>query len=149
MDEGPLHRGDDRKRSSTPPVPILSEVQGVQNERLQRLTPASVKTRTDRFALMHHESRYVTRLSKRLRLSQDESEALRSWHMAGRYERLGIRQSSGPVHGVGRLARRRSKVARLGHRVWYSNLVTIGLPSWLSNRRVDLRALQFRLTIQR
>ncbi len=39
--------------------------------------------------------------------------------------------------------------SRLGHRIWYTNPVTIGLPSWLSNRRVDLRALHFRLTIQR
>ncbi len=149
MDGGPLYRDGDRKRSSTPPVPIPPGVQAVLKERLERLSTGSARTRTDRFALMHNESRYVTRLSKRLRLSQDESRPRRSWHMAGLYEGLGIRQSSGPVHGVGRLARRRSKVARLGHRVWYSNLVTIGLPSWLSNRRVDLRALHFRLTIQR
>lgn len=139
---------DDGQERSNPLGPVPPDVEAELRARWECLPSTAVNSITDYLAVSRNESRFVRRVGCRLGLSPHEIEALARWHSEAVTERLPtVRPTNDSYRVLWMTLHRspRSKIARLLVPVW-SNPVTIGLPSWLSNRRVEMRALKLRLT---
>jgi hypothetical protein len=129
------------------PIALSPNVTAELQARIIQLPVQEIKTMTDYFAVIDNESRFVHQIGRRLDLKRDDIEKLDLWLVRIVVARLrNVRPESPPfvIPWVVRQRHHRSAVVQLLSPLW-SNPVTIGLPSWMSNRRVSLRAMELRL----
>lgn len=117
--------------------------------RAERLSGRPLKSMTSYMAVSLNEQRHAQRIGRRLGLRDDEREALVLWHLGNvlfhtRASRPSSAQSD-MTHGVTVKRLSQTRTARLLHSVRRSPAVS-WLPSFTSNRIVELRAMYLRIT---
>ncbi|MGD0440777.1 MAG: hypothetical protein ABSB52_09145 [Acidimicrobiales bacterium] len=122
-------------------------VEAIVRARLANLPLDAVKTTVDRLAVASNESRFVRRLSGRVGLKPELVSALGAWYVTEVHTALATAVPPGEARTVPwalhhRAAR--SPLVRPLDLLWRNPLV-IGFPSWVNNRKVELRALRLRI----
>ena|ERR1035437_261752 len=117
--------------------------------RAERLSGRPLKSMTKYLAVSLNEQRHAQRIGRQRGLRDDEIEALVLWHLDNVlfHTRASRPPSarSGMTYGVTVRKLPQRRTARLLHSVPRSPAVS-WLPSFISNRRVELSAMYLRLT---
>ena len=116
--------------------------------RAQGLSDRPRKSSTGYLAVIHNEQRHARRVGRRLDLTSDEMESLVQWHLRNvlfhtRASRPS-RESRGMTYGVTVKRLPRTRTGRLLSFVSRSPFAS-WLPSFISNRVVEVRAWYLRL----
>jgi len=106
---------------------------------------------TDYLAVSRDESRFGRRVGRRNGLEPEEIESLSGWHTTCAMARLHPGSDvGGPIRVPWTMlhSHLRPKLMRQMVPFW-NNPVVVRFPSWIRNRKVEMRALQLRLTVRR
>jgi hypothetical protein len=117
------------------------------HQRLERLTNVKSASRIKGFALMRNESRYARQLARQFSLDAETTERIATWHSTNTSNHLKrfLGAPSSPGHTAYVVPRPKSVVKRalrsrpMRHAVGW-------VPSWTSNRAVDIESAWLRLT---
>lgn len=140
---------ENNPEDSNSPTSLTPGVAADLRARAERLSGRPLKSMTKYLAVSLNEQRHAHRIGRRLGLRDDEMEALVLWHSGNVlfHTRASRPPSarSGMTYGVTVWRLPQSRIARLLHSVRRSPAVG-WLPSFTSNRIVELRAMYMRLT---
>jgi hypothetical protein len=112
------------------------------NERLERLMNMRNATRIKVFALMRNENRYARQLARRFSLDAETTERIVKWHSTNTTNQLKRFLSSppSPGHSIASVVPRPKSVVKRTLRTRPLRHAVGWVPSWTSNRAVDIEA---------
>jgi hypothetical protein len=112
------------------------------NQRLERLTDVRKASKVKAFALMRNENRSARQLARRFSLDAETTERIVSWHSTNTNNLLkrflSSRQS--PEHPIAYVVPRPKSVVKRALRTRPMRHAVGWVPSWTSNRAVDIQS---------
>jgi hypothetical protein len=112
------------------------------NQRLERLTEVRKASKVKAFALMRNENRSARQLARRFSLDAETTERIVSWHSTNTNNLLkrflSSRQS--PEHPIAYVVPRPKSVVKRALRTRPMRHAVGWVPSWTSNRAVDIQS---------
>ena len=136
---------------SSPPISLPQAAAADLQVRAEQLSSHPLKSTTDYMAVIYNEQKWTRRIGRWLGLRNDEVEALVRWHLHNVLLHTRAQRTSGApseaTYGVVVRKPLQSRRARILFSV--SRSLFSWLPSFTSNRKVELRAMYLRLTRQR
>jgi hypothetical protein len=133
---------------SNPPIYLPGSAAETLLLRAERLTGRIAKSQTDFFAIFHNEFRASKRLAVFHGLEGTEIDAVMIWHSRNVESKVEYRGRVQRVEEAtpGSFLRRHSRsCVALRLRPVLRNPILNALPSWISNRKVEARAMYLRL----
>jgi hypothetical protein len=112
------------------------------NQRLERLTEVRKASKVKAFALMRNENRSARQLARRFSLDAETTERIVSWHSTNTNNLLKRFLSShqSPEHPIAYVVPRPKSVVKRALRTRPMRHAVGWVPSWTSNRAVDIQS---------
>jgi hypothetical protein len=112
------------------------------NQRLEQLTNVKAASRNKAFALMRNESRYAGQLARRFSLDPETSVRIVRWHATNTHNHLMrfLSTHRSPDHSIGYVVPRPKSVVKRALRTPAMRHAVGWVPSWTSNRAVDIQS---------
>jgi hypothetical protein len=135
--------GDDDR-----PLGVPGHIVFALNQRLERLTEVRKASQVKVFALMRNENRYARQLARRFSLDAEMTERIVSWYSANVNDCLKRFFSShdSPDRGHPYVIPRPKSVVKRAIRTRFMRQAVGRVPSWTSNRAVDIQSAWLWLT---
>jgi hypothetical protein len=129
--------GDDEQ-----PFGVPGHIVFALNQRLEQLMHVRMASRNKVFALVRNENRYARQLARRFSLDAETTERIVSWHSLNTNNHLKRFFSShdSPNHSIAYVVPRPKSVVKRALRTWLMRHAVGWVPSWSSNRAVDLQS---------
>jgi hypothetical protein len=117
------------------------------NQRLERLTNVKSASRTKVFALMRNESLHSRQLARQFSLDAETTERIVTWHSTNTNNHLKrfLGASSSPGRATAYVVPRSKSPVKRALRSRFMRHAVGWVPSWTSNRAVDIMSAWLRL----
>jgi hypothetical protein len=130
------------------PVGVPGHIVYTLQQRLERLTNVMSASRRKNFALMRNESRFARQLARKFSLDAETTERIVTWHSTNTSKHLKrfLRAARSPGHSTSYDVPRPKSVVKRALRSRLMRHAVGWVPSWTSNRAVDIESAWLRLT---
>jgi hypothetical protein len=130
------------------PLGVPGHIVYALHQRLERVTNVTSASRIKGFALMRNESRFARQLARQFSLDAETTERIVTWHSRNTSNHLkrffGV--PSPPGHITAYVVPRPKSVVKRALRSRTMRHAVGWVPSWTSNRAVDIESAWLRLT---